>query len=285
MLSDPATEVTAATKKPVQLPLLVTGCGRSGTKYIAFALRRMGLDVRHERLGRDGISSWTMAVRTERRPYGPPSSASSFKQIFHQTREPLQVIQSCLSFTESSWDFISENVPCPRIAPLIIRAATYWLLWNEKAEEIATWRYRIEDFPDLALEEFRDRLKGFYDRRSIDTIPRNFNTRKQHQSIGQLQRRSCRLTSALRPGEGSRQFARGCGSFLPFTRARQDRIRASERNGLADRVPARRTGLHAAFSVSLEVAGALIFLNRHYGEYEHLTRVRGAAPDFSWGRR
>jgi hypothetical protein len=120
-----------------------------------------------------------MAVTTERRPYGPPSSVASFKQIFHQTREPLQVIQSCLSFTEGSWDFISENVPCPRIAPLIIRAATYWLLWNEKAEEIATWRYRIEDFPDLLLEEFFYRLKGFYDRRLIDSIPRDFNTRKQ----------------------------------------------------------------------------------------------------------
>src|ERR1700733_10427040 len=41
-------------------------------------------------------------------------------------------------------------------------------------------------------------------------------------------------------------------------------------------------GPPCAFSVSLEVAGALIFLNRHYGEYEHLTRVRGLAPDFSW---
>jgi hypothetical protein len=183
MLSLPAAEITAATSTVVQLPLLVTGCGRSGTKYIAFALRRIGLDVRHERLGRDGISSWTMAVRTERRPYGPPSSACSFNQIFHQTREPLQVIQSCLSFTESSWDFISENVPCSRIAPLIIRAATYWLLWNEKAEEIATWRYRIEDFPDLVLEEFHYRLKGFYDRRSIDRIPRDFNTRKQGRSF------------------------------------------------------------------------------------------------------
>ena len=50
-----ATEISAATKQPVQLPLIVTGCGRTGTKYTAFALRRMGLDVRHERLGRRHI--------------------------------------------------------------------------------------------------------------------------------------------------------------------------------------------------------------------------------------
>ena len=125
-----------------------------------------------------------MAVRTERRPYGPPSSASSFKQIFHQTREPLQVIQSCLSFTESSWNFISENVPCPRIAPLIIRAATYWLLWNEKDRgNPQLGDIGLQDFPDLLLEEFLFWPGGFYDRRSIDTIPRNFNTRKQGRSF------------------------------------------------------------------------------------------------------
>ena len=153
---------------PVRMPLLVTGCGRSGTKYIAFALQRMGLDVRHERLGRDGISSWTMAVTSENRMYGPPSSAASFEQIFHQTREPLDAISSCLSFSDSSWDFICENVECPRTASTVIRAATYWLLWNEEAEKIATWRYRIEDFPDILLEDFFDRLKVFCNRRLID---------------------------------------------------------------------------------------------------------------------
>ena len=58
-----------------------------------------------------------------------------------------------------------------------IRAATYWLLWNEEAEKIATWRYRIEDFPELLLDEFFDRLKVYCDRRPIEAIPRNFNTR------------------------------------------------------------------------------------------------------------
>ena len=104
----------------------------------------------------------------------------------------------------------------------------------------------------------------------------------RHRSIGQLQRRSCPLTSALRPAEVSRQFPRSCVSFLPFTRARQDQIRACERNGLADHLPAPPDRPPCAFSVFLEVAGALIFLNRHYGEYEHLTRVRRVAPDFCW---
>ena len=163
---------------PLNRRLLVSGCGRSGTKYIAFVLQRMGLDVRHERLGRDGISSWTMAVTTEERFYGPPSSAASFKQVFHQTREPLSVINSCLSFTDRSWDFICENIPCPRAASPDIRAATYWLLWNEKVEKIATWRYRIEDFPGILLEEFFDRLKVSCNRRLINSNSTQFQHSK-----------------------------------------------------------------------------------------------------------
>jgi hypothetical protein len=176
--SQPAETVDALQTRR-HFPLLVTGCGRSGTKYISFALRRMGLDVRHEEMGRDGISSWTMAVSSEQRPFGPPSSAASFQQVFHQTRDPLFVINSCLTFSDSSWDFICDNMPCPRNAPLPTRAAAYWLMWNEKAEQIATWRYRIEDFPDLLLREFMDRLGVRFDRSLINSIPRNFNTRKE----------------------------------------------------------------------------------------------------------
>jgi hypothetical protein len=185
---------------PIHRPLLVTGCGRSGTKYIAFALSRMGLDVPHECLGRDGISSWTMAVATEKRPYGPPSSLISFEQIFHQTREPLSVINSCLSFTDGSWDFICENMTFPRTAPLVMRAAAYWLLWNEKAEKIATWRYRIEDFPGLLLDEFCNRLEVRCERRLIDSIPRDFNTRKQVEVFTSPRRPSTESASARRGG-------------------------------------------------------------------------------------
>ena len=82
--------------------LLITGCGRSGTRYTSFALQRLGLDVPHERLGRDGISSWTMAITTEKRPFGPPSSQVSFEQVFHQVRDPIAAIASCMTFNPSS---------------------------------------------------------------------------------------------------------------------------------------------------------------------------------------
>jgi hypothetical protein len=167
---------------PFSRRVLITGCGRSGTKYASFVLQRLGLEVPHERLGRDGISSWTMAVETESRPYGPPSSAVSFQNTFHQVREPLATIASCLTFNDESWDFICRHVECPRLAPVLVRAATYWLLWNEKAEEIATWRYRIEDFDDAA-PEICNRLSISFHRDAVISIPRNFNTRREGRAV------------------------------------------------------------------------------------------------------
>jgi hypothetical protein len=119
-----------------------------------------------------------MAVKTEKRMYGPPSSTIAFDQIFHQTRDPLSVINSCMSFSEESWDFICENIECPRSAPIEIRAGTYWLLWNEKVENIATWRYCIEDFTQRVFAEFCDRLGIRCNRIVVESIPRDLNTRK-----------------------------------------------------------------------------------------------------------
>lgn len=168
---------------PFSTRVLITGCGRSGTKYASFALQRLGLEVPHERLGRDGISSWTMAVVAEGRPYGPPSSEVSFQHIFHQVREPLATIASCMTLNSESWDFICRHIECPPFAPALIKAATYWLLWNKKAEEIATWRYRIEDFHDGVAHEICKQMSVSFNKDRVNSIPRNFNTRRQGRAV------------------------------------------------------------------------------------------------------
>jgi hypothetical protein len=158
--------------------LLVTGCGRSGTRYLTFLLRRLGLDVRHERLGRDGIASWTMAVDAERRPYGPPSSMCSFEQVFHQVRHPLAVIGSVTTFGPESWAFVCEHTPCHPDQPVLLRAATYWLHWTAEADRIATWRYRVEAIDDV-LPELCRRLEVECDVSVLASVPRDVNTRSR----------------------------------------------------------------------------------------------------------
>jgi hypothetical protein len=159
--------------QPASRRLLITGCGRSGTKYISFVCRRLGVDVRHERLGRDGIASWTM----ETRRFGPPNGAVRFEHVFQQVRHPLPVIASVRSFEPASWEFISRHIRCPPDAPVELRGARYWLGWNELAERVAEWRYRIEDI-DNQLEEFCARIGASFDSTALRRVPRNVNTRE-----------------------------------------------------------------------------------------------------------
>jgi len=156
--------------------VLVTGSGRSGTKYVCFVLRRLGLDVRHETMGRDGIASWCMAVDVERAPWGVPRGAYDFANVFHQVRHPLAVIASCTTFKDESWRFIREHVEWTADDCLLLRAAKYWLLWNERAEAGATWRYRIEDLP-LVFPEFCERLGVEVDPSVLGRVPTDVNTR------------------------------------------------------------------------------------------------------------
>ena len=58
-------------------------------------------------------------------------------------------------------------------------AARYWLDWNERAEQVATWRYRVEDLHASALVEICERTNVSCRRGLVLSIPRNFNTRQK----------------------------------------------------------------------------------------------------------
>lgn len=64
-------------KKKYFRSLLFVGHPRCGTGYAANLCRQMGLDVGHERLGADGISSWMFAVEADENPYALDAVALS----------------------------------------------------------------------------------------------------------------------------------------------------------------------------------------------------------------
>jgi hypothetical protein len=51
------------------------------------------------------------------------------------------------------------------------------------AEQIATWRYRVEDLSDSLLEDFCERVGSTGDPLSIHSIHRNFNTRQEGRAL------------------------------------------------------------------------------------------------------
>ena len=157
--------------------VLITGCARSGTKYVAHLLTQMGLDVGHEKMGRDGISSWCMATPAQTTPWGPGLDGTvDFKCVLHQVRHPALVIPSLSTIAESSWQFICEHSPCSMDEPLLLRSAKYWVHWNRKAGEIAEWRYAVERLPEH-FDEFCRRIGVPADRKALRAVAPNVNTR------------------------------------------------------------------------------------------------------------
>jgi hypothetical protein len=158
--------------------VLVTGCGRSGTRYTTFVLRRLGLDVGHERLGRDGVASWTLAVDGGGGPWGPSQSDIKFDVVLHQVRHPLRVMSSVMTFREESWRFICGRIPCPPTDPLLLRAAAYWCYWNAEAERRAALTFRVEDMATV-LAGICAQLGVAVNPSVLDRVPTDVNTRRK----------------------------------------------------------------------------------------------------------
>jgi len=115
---------------------LITGCGRSGTKYIVEILKSIGVEAGHEKPGKDGTVDWHLAI----------SRSPDYDFILHQVRHPLRTIESMHSAMGSSWEFICKRVMDIRMdMDILERSMAYWYYWNLLAEKNSWLTYRVED--------------------------------------------------------------------------------------------------------------------------------------------
>jgi hypothetical protein len=122
--------------------ILITGCCKSGTKYIAKVANLLGLAIGYERVGKDGIVSWKAAIpSTARRLCNTPVA------ILHQVRHPLLTIQSCLTLPAEAWQYIYSYTSANIAYSALENAMRFWLDWNLIVESEADWTYQIEDLP------------------------------------------------------------------------------------------------------------------------------------------
>ena len=127
-------------------PLLITGVGRSGTRFAAKTLTARGYDVAHDdaRCGRVGAASWPLAIRegayelpnfaTINSGFRGPNPRWRFKHIFHQTRDPLRTILSranSVGMMVSPWIYSD---------PLLFRDGLGYCPGFPPAAELEAWR-------------------------------------------------------------------------------------------------------------------------------------------------
>lgn len=141
--------------------VLVTGTGRSGTKYTSSCLQQGGVEAFHEILGRDGVVCWKHLM-----------FASQFQGVVHQVRNPLNGIGSMQTFAEGSFQLMENYLNVRFEGSRLRRCMQAWVLWNRRASAVCNWRFRVEDldknyrkliyfFHEVTGREFKAMAEGF----------------------------------------------------------------------------------------------------------------------------
>lgn len=140
--------------------LLVLGSGRSGTMFTAKALRTVGINVTHEKVGEHGTVSHYFVVDSDWYPMAPwqvkqgkkhvgeRRTDFNFHHIVHVIRDPRKAIPSMTKiFGSVTWQFYVDNglIPDIRNNPML-RAMHYWLSHNELSEEQAHLTFNLERY-------------------------------------------------------------------------------------------------------------------------------------------
>lgn len=130
--------------------ILITGCPRSGTKYICEALKKWGLIVRHEQVGFHGTADWTRAISPDGKArfkavWYRGTDCTRFDVIFHQVRHPLKVFETLHSLNPESWDYIYKHTSAKPTDSELTKMMKFYLDWNLMAQHFAVCTYRVEE--------------------------------------------------------------------------------------------------------------------------------------------
>ena len=177
-------------------PLLAIGHPRCGSGYMGQLLKAYGLDVGHERMGKDGISSWMFAVEEEENPFALNSLAATrknkhFGHVIHFVRDPRTAIPSILRENRNSqisYAFRRRHILKTYKIDLddagseVEKALLSYIYWNRIIEEQKTdIMVRVEDAEDTTLR-FLKAIDIVAKDRSIDSLPpKDVNRQKLYQ--------------------------------------------------------------------------------------------------------
>lgn len=125
---------------------LITGHGRSATGYMAKLMQAAGLDIGHEILGKDGVSSWLHIAPGGSVTWAGEIEAVNYDHIIHVVRNPLDVIASAQTLRDESWLYMERVIGRRLPTDKVERAMTTYLEWNRLIDQHGpSLRVRAED--------------------------------------------------------------------------------------------------------------------------------------------
>jgi len=176
-------------------PILAIGHPRCGSRYTSELLSACGLDVGHEKMGKDGISSWMFAVEDEspwaRNPLARSRKHKFFEHIVHFVRDPRTAIPSIVRenrHSDKSYVFRRKHilsafgVDLDAAGSEVERATMSYLYWNKLVEaQPIDLTVRVEDAEESVLRSLKDWRLVAPDRGVAAAPPKNVNTNKLYQ--------------------------------------------------------------------------------------------------------
>jgi hypothetical protein len=182
------------------MAFLVTGCGRSGTNYTSVLLNACGVLCGHEAVFYPTTTtpqwgSWQAEASWLAVPH--LGTLSKELPIYHQVRNPLEVLRSFLGFKFFSAPFddaghgpylraIQKHDPAIfSFADPLHRAMMYWIRWNQAAEAHSCMTYRVEDLDARSLEQLcGEGLDPEKVAHALASTSRRSNGRKRDENLG-----------------------------------------------------------------------------------------------------
>ncbi|MEB3343448.1 sulfotransferase domain-containing protein [Okeania sp.] len=197
--------------RKIDFKYLVVGMARSGTTFMARALRSVGIRCGHEKFfgGSHKPQSLTKKVVKQRMlkhqnlkadsswlavPFLNTECVPQDVSIIHLTRHPQKVIESIMAigfFRRKNYNFYTDyvflNTPEIKLSDSeLTKCCKWYLYWNRKIEESGRQliHYRVED----PLEKLFDRLNLNYDRYKIfNDTQANSRRTKDRKSINLIE--------------------------------------------------------------------------------------------------
>ena len=128
------------------MKVIVLGCGRSGTKYLAECARRLGVDFLHEKIGKNGGIGWNL-------PCAFPVAVDRCPLKLHQVRNAYTAIPSMMTHSRKVFERIGELVGTDFFSDFgeesdydkLVVAARCWLHYSNWCADRAIMTYRAED--------------------------------------------------------------------------------------------------------------------------------------------
>lgn len=155
--------------------ILITGHPRSGTGYVSKLCQAYGLDVRHEELGANGISSWLFTPFVNYRPpfnkFEESRQDLMFSHVFGVIRHPFDIIAST-AYTEvdaHSWHWRKSFVFIDESRNIIEQSAMSVIGWYKLLDAQGIKCYKIE--------EIEETIKFLSDGFKRNNVEKGYNSR------------------------------------------------------------------------------------------------------------